>query len=570
MAKINMYNTTSAIAEAVFNRIMGACPNFGIAPVSAMLNGSIVEVDQNLPLLAGALAHIMAQQGSSNAWLHPTMCSTLEYDVEMPIIERLSTFLVSEGVLENRSEQRKVVSSNGVIYETKIWPITSDLRDAVKLAIEETPEAFAPRDERVLIDGDRAKGRSSGSEKSNHAMELLDETALRFHPNTLQLAALYDKSIDRKSIEAKINPRTQIETSKTEQIEAKLAEKSAVVEAYKSRKNKPFYLTHTNDFRGRGYARGGYISTQGSKLQKACIQFSEPEMATEMDEIYIYLGRLAGSKGYKIDAAALGKLEWANPTTLEGRAVVADPARAIVRLDGCCNGIQWISSLLNNEVGMKLTNLTGDEINDLYTYTKDSLMLKDRDAAKKFIMPLAYGAGVRSLADGLGVTLEEAYKLLDQVDKILPINEYLDHIKREAEGSEASEFRWVMPDGFEVVQDYKEYDLIHAGKFSMKVFDTVRGDGRKMIAALAPNIIHSIDAYHMRLVVANSPFEVVPIHDSFGCHSSNVKALRSIIQDTFKQILCEDVLNSIMEQLGFETFEAPADPDVITNNYMFM
>lgn len=570
MAKLNMYNTTSALAESVFNKIMHECPTFGIAPIAAMLDGEMVEVNQDLPLLAGALAHIFAQQGSSNAWLHPTMCSTLDQEIGIPIIERLSKFLVTEGVLENRSEQRKIVSSNGVIYETKIWPLTEGLRSAVQLAIEESPEAFAPRDERTLVDGDRAKGRSSGSTESNYAMELLDETALRFHPNTLQLAALYDKSIDRKSIVAKINPRTQVETTKTEQIEAKLAEKSAVVAAFKSRKDAPFFLTHTNDFRGRGYARGGYISTQGSKLQKACIQFAEPETVTAMDEIYIYLGRLAGSKGYKSEAAVLGKQEWSNPTTLEGRAIVADPARAIVRLDGCCNGIQWISSLLNNEVGMKLTNLTGCEINDLYSYTKDALGLKDREQGKKLIMPMAYGAGVRSLADGLEKTVKEVYGLLDQVNKILPISEYLDHIKREAECSEAAEFCWTMPDGFKIVQDYKEYDLIHAGKFSMKVFDTVRRDDRKMIAALAPNIIHSIDAYHMRLVVANCPFEVVPIHDSFGCHSSDVAALRSVIQDTFKRILRENVLNSIMEQLGFDTFEAPANPELITNQYCFM
>ena len=81
------------------------------------------------------------------------------------------------------------------------------------------------------------------------------------------------------------------------------------------------------------------------------------------------------------------------------------------------------------------------------------------------------------------------------------------------------------------------------------------------------------------MIVTACPFEVIAIHDSFGCHSSNVTEMKAIIQATYQQVIREDVLNSIFKQLKlsddedaehFDLIGAPVDAERIVNPYMFM
>jgi len=254
---------------------------------------------------------------------------------------------------------------------------------------------------------------------------------------------------------------------------------------------------------------------------------------------------------------------------MEAASVLSSPNTAIIRLDGCSNGIQWMSAFLNNAEGMELTNLTGHVSKDLYVTVQKAIGLSTRAESKQFIMPYSYGASPYSLAKELGIDEREVHEMIDIVNGILPIRSYRNHIKREAKFNKQDIYSWVMPDGFHVVQGYRGADVINAGTFSAVVEGTSRVDSRKMSAALAPNIIHSIDAYHARLIVRLCDFPVIPIHDSFGCHSSNVAKLREVIRESFKLVLKHDTLNHIMDDLGFDRFGITPDPELITNEYMF-
>lgn len=576
------FETAGKAANTMFEQLWGGGHDWGFPSVVATtwdneLKANVqVAIDANHKALITALNTIPVNGHSSNPWLHATIQSVVGLEMEdMSPVEELTKFLTAHDLIEKRPVVENVLAG-GKVRQRKVWPLTAKWKEILTSHASVRPK-IKPLDASIRQQiGDIVKGASKASMASVEAIDKLDMTAFQFIDETMDFCKAANKALDAEKILPVKNQYGEVVTPASVVYESKLREILAVRDEFRERGLKPFYLTHTQDHRGRIYARGGQISTQSGKLQKAVIRFAEPERACDINtaEILIYLGRLAGCKGTVDEAMIAGAKEKANPTCWESKAVLADMARAIIRLDGSCNGIQWMSAFSNDPIGMELTNLIGDQPKDLYSAVQKNLGLRTRDFAKAVVMPRGYGATAwsiqRSLAEkGLMVSEKEVAIWLDQLSEVLPIDKFLRHITSNAGYSDRDEFTWIMPDGFKVVHSYTTGDKLTAGDtFSVSV-NGGRRDDRKMVGALAPNIIHSIDAYHARLIITQCDFQVVPIHDSFGCHSSNVPALRRVIRDTFQQILREDVMNSIMEQLGFDGFADPADPSIITNPYMF-
>jgi len=544
--QVNGFTAISPIAGTLFNKLRKDA-DFGIP--SVYIDGE--EVNMNERALLGALNLILNNEGTTDAWLQAALTTVLPCAIDLKTATRINRWMIAGDIVCKRSSKEPAMVS-GRLISAKVWKLTPDWEFSVQLAKLQEVEKVKTREYDEVPTVNRVKGTSEGSSITLDVLHRLDDVALAFHPATLKMAKEYSKSIDDADSEVEV---------------AKSRELDAVVAEFKKRGTKEFFLTHTNDSRGRIYARGGFISTQASKLQKAVLRFAEAECATDMEEIMIYKGRLAGCKGTNEEAYALAMVT--NHNCLESQSIISAPNTAIIRLDGCSNGIQWMSAFLNNKEGMSLTNLTGYESLDLYSTIQDVLGMDSRGQAKQFVMPYSYGASAYSLARELDVDEKEVHGMINEVNKILPIKSYLNHVKREAKFSPQDSYSWVMPDGFRVVHEYSSYDTINAGTFSANLDGTRTVDERKMIAALAPNIIHSIDAYHARLIIRLCDFPVVPIHDSFGCHSSNVKRLRQVIRESFKLVLKHDVLNSIMDDLGFDRFECTPNPELVTNPYMF-
>jgi len=557
---MSTFYAAAIVAAQMFNS--ASIPAFGLE-VSGKLN-------MNLRVALSALNLICVRESTQSHWLKESLSTAEMMDIDMITIDKLvNPWLIDNGFIERRAVQVIVRPENGPARMFKQWPLCKEWQEKLDAVVE--PEKFAPLTE--------AKPLGDIDTQAQWSLALLDDVALSYHRDTLQLCKKRMKELDKEKITAKYDNYGNVVRS-VEQVRAdkKLAV-SALQADYRERRDNPFYLSNTTDFRGRGYARGGYISTQAGKEYKACIRFHANEAVSDWNEIEIYLGRLAGCKSTNDEAQALGKLERANPSSIEAESVITDPSRAIIRLDGCCNGIQWMSAFLNDSHGLKLTNLTGDKPRDLYTSIKEILELESRAEAKSLMVPLVYGASIKSLTksfnEGKGVmdrkSEVDVAMMIETINEIVPINQYLNHVKAEVSAFDGDSISWTMPNGFRVHHKYTESDVVRSGKsFSAPIKGTERVDRRKMEAAMAPNVIHSIDAYHMSLIIAAADFPVVPIHDSFGCHSSNVAKLRIIIRDTFRQILKEDVLNDIFRQVGFDEIGAPADPDAINNPYMFM
>ena len=72
----------------------------------------------------------------------------------------------------------------------------------------------------------------------------------------------------------------------------------------------------------------------------------------------------------------------------------------------------------------------------------------------------------------------------------------------------------------------------------------------KVKSSVAPNFIHSLDAYHMRESIRrmgsdDNKLDFWAVHDSFGTHASDVDKLREVVISSFHEFYLNRDLNSI-------------------------
>lgn len=75
----------------------------------------------------------------------------------------------------------------------------------------------------------------------------------------------------------------------------------------------------------------------------------------------------------------------------------------------------------------------------------------------------------------------------------------------------------------------------------------------KQAQGASPNAIHSLDAAHLALTVSQADFPVTTIHDSFGCHLSDMPALFKLVRKTFVELYLSDPLPKLMAEMGGNT-----------------
>jgi DNA-directed RNA polymerase len=120
---------------------------------------------------------------------------------------------------------------------------------------------------------------------------------------------------------------------------------------------------------------------------------------------------------------------------------------------------------------------------------------------------------------------------------------------------------WTTPDGLPVVQKYMKraanrLDILVNGKRvqSQYTLPTDRVDTAKMASSISPNVIHSLDATHIRMVAVAASMEqmhsLAMIHDSFGCHAADAGRFFNIIREQFIALYGTDVAESLNEDLS--------------------
>lgn len=122
--------------------------------------------------------------------------------------------------------------------------------------------------------------------------------------------------------------------------------------------------------------------------------------------------------------------------------------------------------------------------------------------------------------------------------------------------------RWTTPDGFVAVQAYRATRgrMIHTTLSGRTLRLTLREetealDTRRQRLGVSPNVIHSLDACHLRMTVAQAAEEGVTdfalVHDSFGVHAAQTPRFFQIIREAVVRLYEEsDVASGLQRDLA--------------------
>jgi len=287
---------------------------------------------------------------------------------------------------------------------------------------------------------------------------------------------------------------------------------------------------------------------------------------------------------------------------MEGERYIS---RIPIALDGSCSGLQHLGAAFRCEVTAKAVNLLpSDQPNDIYQDVANKVQASlesdnselakqwlafceghiTRKITKRSVMTFPYGSKATGFADQIKADiLKPAMK---NAPESVPFNDihkaaqYLaNHIYQavsqtvlkaaaamnwmqkiaSAISSDEQVITWTTPLGFPVVQDYRvtktrQIDSVVCGTRLRVRFndETDKIDSRKMVNAIAPNVVHSLDSTHLLLTVLRAAehqiFSYALIHDSFGTHAADTERFFQLIRETFVELYCEKVFEQLEQE----------------------
>lgn len=257
---------------------------------------------------------------------------------------------------------------------------------------------------------------------------------------------------------------------------------------------------------------------------------------------------------------------------------MADPkeyeSRIVCHQDATNSGFQFGAALLKDRTAAEFVNITNsktaaDKPADLYgvmaentivriqDFHKEWVAVMDRKFCKKPIMVTGYGAGELVVTNDILDYMEEKGIRLDfediKEDFFLAMNDTVgsmttitEHMKAHAkyitEEYLKDEIVWTTPDGLRIYHHYRDSSArkVKVSKSLSALRKRRRGEidplSTKMIGALPPNFIHSMDGQLLRYAALHASFNQLafcPIHDSFGTHAADYWELHGILKDAF-------------------------------------
>ncbi len=308
-----------------------------------------------------------------------------------------------------------------------------------------------------------------------------------------------------------------------------------------------------------------------------------------------------------------------------------------IALDGSCNGLQHFSAMLRDPVGGAAVNLMPSDIpHDIYQQVADVCTDKlkvittqpgdnagainwlrlfsdegmPRKLSKKPVMTLPYGSTMNACTSSIFQWIHDEHP--DFFDKNTTFKHalYLSPILwasiSEVVIAARAAMDWIQKQtvtitktgcpleystalGFPVYQSTKKLDTYKitthiGGRLRITLAkDRPELDARKQRQGSAPNLIHSVDATHLMMVLNAALDEDMDcfamIHDDFGVHAAHIDRWHSIIRETFVTLHDKaDILpnfkadHELLTQIALEnlpdlqTLEINA---VLTSDYFF-
>lgn len=219
-------------------------------------------------------------------------------------------------------------------------------------------------------------------------------------------------------------------------------------------------------------------------------------------------------------------------------------------------GDQLLADILEPayEEAQKLAYTQGKAVKDVFPWADEAELNK----AGRFLAWLIYKAVVKTVVVPAQV-MAELKKLASLINNA------------------GTDVWWTTPLGFRVEQRYRDektgrldsvvkglsfYDPTHGedgeGKKTQRVqvsfkYKTDKLDTNKQKNAIAPNVVHSLDATHLMMTVCACMKEGIKhfalIHDSFGTHAANTEQMFRIVREQMVELYKADPLGQIIEDL---------------------
>ncbi len=266
-----------------------------------------------------------------------------------------------------------------------------------------------------------------------------------------------------------------------------------------------------------------------------------------------------------------------NPATVESNLVCHQ--------DGTCNGLQHMAALTGSRATAESVNCTAstrdDVPSDIYgiisheaenlATNQDELRLIQkygRKMAKNPVMIVGYGAGKDTVKKNtsaflqkhgedasLGDSIGELYMsaLENKAAAVKSFTSAITSRMEEAMITGLEKATWITADGF--VSDIS-YTSIEAQRVRAGNFNCVKQNGEKELdtvktrGAMAPNLVHSIDATHLRMVINQCDHELVTVHDSIGSHACDFFETAQSIREQFVEVHKYDIMSELCSSIG--------------------
>lgn len=260
------------------------------------------------------------------------------------------------------------------------------------------------------------------------------------------------------------------------------------------------------------------------------------------------------------------------------------PINGLMYVDCSNQALQCYAVLTGDLKTAEVCNLAGNKNRaDGYQMLADSINSHfsepfiTRSDTKKPMMTTLYGkqkaweSMINKLEENLeDVDISSSY-FSDKIDKIF--KDSMDDIAQNAmramakiqdlNNEKIGTYYWSLPDGFKVRYDVKSENKIKAERttkngIKIKIEDTISEyKPNKFNAGMAPNVIHSVDAYICREVIKRFEGFITTIHDAYAVHYNYIDDLISIYKDIMIEILESELLNDIMLSISGDRSYVP-------------
>ena len=283
----------------------------------------------------------------------------------------------------------------------------------------------------------------------------------------------------------------------------------------------------------------------------------------------------------------------------------------IVGFDATTSGLQIFSMLGRDEITGKLCNLTdSNEVGDSYLHIADkvwadikspfwiALYDKRRKIVKRSVMTFLYSCGKKVMGEHIYSDFKTEFKGINEnecnyLGKMIhsackvhlpgPANIMKLFIKAGEKLANNNENLFLSGkfNSFPFIQDYREDKTARiefkfkGNKYQLRFRTGEKGRQiiKDVVKGSAPNIIHSLDAQLVSMLVGKCEYNMVPTHDWFGATAADAGHLYEETRSSFYTLFGEDdTLNDICNELDIEnTIEyGKLNPtELLDNEYCF-